>query len=190
MKYSGNRLLSRTESVIEGLAEFTGYLCGFFILAASIIIADAVFMRKVLGQSTSWQSELSVYLLMASAFIGAVYTQKHDGHIGVDLVTAHLQAKSRRIIDIAGSVVGFVVTVVIARYAWPKWWMAIEANEHSESYWGPHLGFPYSFIPLGMTLLALLYLIRIRRKIAQFRAPGPPHSISTAPPSPADKETA
>jgi TRAP-type C4-dicarboxylate transport system permease small subunit len=190
MNNSGNRLLSRTESVVEGLSEFTGYLCGFFILAASLIITEAVFVRKVLGQSTSWQSELSVYLLMASAFIGAVYTQKHEGHVGVDLVTAHLPAKIRRIIDIAGSVVGFIVTVVIARYAWPKWWGAIEANEHSESYWGPHLGFPYFFIPLGMTLLALLYLIRIRRKIAQFRAPGTAQAVPAAPRCPTDKETA
>ena len=190
MKNSGNRLLSRVELAIEGINEFTGYLCGVFILAASIIIAEAVFVRKVLEQSTTWQSELSVYLLMAAAFIGAAYTQKHEGHIGVDLVTAHLPAKTRRIMDTAGSIIGLIVTVVIARYAWPMWWSAIEANEHSESYWGPHLGFPYIIIPLGMSLVALQYLVRIRRNAAQVRAQAAPKTVPTAPLSATNKETA
>jgi TRAP-type C4-dicarboxylate transport system permease small subunit len=177
------KLLGRISGYIDGWSEFTGYLSGFFILAASLVIAQAVFVRKVLGQSTSWQSEMAVYLLMAAAFIGAAYTQKHEGHIGVDLVTAHLPARVHRVIDIAGSVLGLIVTVVIARYAWPLWWEAIKNNEHSETLWGPHLGFPYIIIPLGMTFLALQYLVRIGRKIAQ---PGVQDTVQVGPVAPPD----
>ena len=171
MKDTGNQFLSRTARAVDGLIEFTGYLCGFFVLAAGLINSEAVFTREVLGKSTTWQGELSVYLLMAAALVGAAYTQKHEGHIGVDLVTAHLSAKVRPVIDIAGKVLGLIVAVVLAVLAWDMWWEAIKANEHSETLWGPHLGFPYIIIPLGMSLLALHYVVRIALKIANLHSP-------------------
>jgi TRAP-type C4-dicarboxylate transport system permease small subunit len=183
MQKNGRGFLPRAAKAIDGWSEFTGYLSGFFILAASLVIAEAVFARKVLGESTSWQGEMAVYLLMAAAFIGASYTQKHEGHIGVDLVTSHLPLRVHRVIDIAGSILGLIVTVVIARYAWPMWWQAIKYNEHSETMWGPHLGFPYIIIPLGMTFLALQYLVRIGRKLA---TPGVQDAVQAGPDTPPD----
>jgi TRAP-type C4-dicarboxylate transport system permease small subunit len=120
--------------------------------------------------STIWQIEASTYLLILAVFIGAAYTQKHEGHISIDLVTVLMPAKARDIIGIVGAVLGFIVALVIARYSWPVWWEAIEFDQHSESLWGPHLGFPYILIPLGMTLLALQYVVYIVRKITLFRA--------------------
>ena len=168
MKNTGNRFLSRTAWAIDGLTEISGYLSGIAILVAALIITLAVILRY-LHISTIWQIEAATYLIILSVFVGAAYTQKHEGHISIDLVTILMPAKTRDIIGIAGAVLGFIVAVVIARYSWPVWWQAIEFNEHSESLWGPHLAFPYLLIPLGMTLLALQYIVYIARKVNHFR---------------------
>jgi len=42
-------------------------------------------------------------------------------------------------------------------------------NEHSESLWGPPLWIPYFFLPLGMTLLFLQYIVYIRDKIVNLK---------------------
>lgn len=168
MSYPGKRLLSRTAWVIDGVTEVTGYLCGLAVLAASLIITFGVVVRYM-GISTSWEIELATYLLILAVFVGAAFTQKYDGHISIDLVTIYIPPKPRDIIDIVGSVLGFIVAVVIARFSWPVWLDAIKYNEHSESLWGPHLAFPYLLIPLGMTLLALEYIVYTVRKINHFR---------------------
>lgn len=179
MKNTGSRFLPRVGRAIDGITEFTGYLCGLFVLVAGLFNSEGVLAREVFNKSTTWQGEFSVYLLMAAALIGAAYTQKHEGHIGVDLLTTRLAARTRHIIDIAGKMLGFIVAVVIAVLAWDMWWEAIKANEHSETLWGPHLGFPYIIIPLGMSLLALQYLVRIGFRLASFRADNAPQVTSS-----------
>ena len=49
------------------------------------------------------------------------------------------------------------------------WWETVVNNEHSESLWGPPLWIPYFFLPLGMTLLFLQYILYIRNKITALR---------------------
>jgi TRAP-type C4-dicarboxylate transport system permease small subunit len=49
------------------------------------------------------------------------------------------------------------------------WWEAVVRNEHSESLWGPPLWIPYFFLPLGMTLLFLQYIVGIRDKIVNLK---------------------
>ena len=49
------------------------------------------------------------------------------------------------------------------------WWEAVVGNEHSESLWGPPLWIPYLFLPLGMTLLFLQYIVFILDKIAKLK---------------------
>ena len=49
------------------------------------------------------------------------------------------------------------------------WWETVVNNEHSESLWGPPLWIPTLFLPLGMTLLFLQYIVYIGRKIERLR---------------------
>jgi TRAP-type C4-dicarboxylate transport system permease small subunit len=49
------------------------------------------------------------------------------------------------------------------------WWEAVVGNHHTESLWGPPLWIPYLFLPLGMTLLFLQYIIYIRDKIVNLK---------------------
>jgi TRAP-type C4-dicarboxylate transport system permease small subunit len=49
------------------------------------------------------------------------------------------------------------------------WWESLVNKEHSESLWGPPLWIPYLFLPLGMTLLFLQYLVYIWKKIDALR---------------------
>jgi TRAP-type C4-dicarboxylate transport system permease small subunit len=61
------------------------------------------------------------------------------------------------------------MAAVLAWYAWPMWWEAVVGNHHTESLWGPPLWIPYLFLPLGMTLLFLQYIIYIRDKIVNLK---------------------
>jgi TRAP-type C4-dicarboxylate transport system permease small subunit len=151
--------------IIDGLTRSTGWIAALSLVAAALIITEAVIARKVFGVSTIWQIQGSVYLLMFSVFAGAPFVQKNDAHLNVDLVIVHFSPKTREIILIIVSIATCLLALLVAWYAWPMWWESVVKNTHSESLWGPPLWIPYFFLPLGMSLLFLQYIVYIWRKI-------------------------
>ena len=165
MKQLG-RFLNR---VIDGLTYLTGWTAAICLVAAAIIVTEAVVVRKILRISTIWQIEASVFLLIFTVFAGAPFVQKNEHHLNVDLVIIHLSPRTREILLIVVSIFTCLIAALLAWYAWPMWWETVIGNEHSESLWGPPLWIPYLFLPLGMTLLCLQYIVYIRDKIVKLK---------------------
>ena len=151
--------------MIEGSTYFTGWVAAFCMAAAALIVTEGVIVRKVLGISTIWQIEASVFLLIFTVFAGAPFVQKNEHHLNVDLLIIHLSPRTREITLIAVSILACLIAGLLAWYAWPMWWESVIGNEHSESLWGPPLWIPYLFLPLGMTLLFFQYILYICGKI-------------------------
>jgi len=93
----------------------------------------------------------------------------HDHHLNVDLVIIHLSPRSREITLITVSVLTCILCAIIAVYAWPMWYEAFIRGDHSESLWGPPIWIPYFFIPFGMTLLFLQYIVSISKRIVALK---------------------
>lgn len=165
MKKMGHLLMQ----AIDILSRITGWMAALCLVAAALIITEAVLARKIFGVSTIWQIEASVFLLIFTVFAGAAFVQKNEHHLNVDLIIIRFPPKVREIILIGVSVLTCMLTAVIAWYAWPMWWETLIKREHSESLWGPPLWIPYLFLPLGMTLLFLQYIVYIRDKIIALR---------------------
>jgi TRAP-type C4-dicarboxylate transport system permease small subunit len=151
--------------IVNGLSFLTGGIAALALVAAAIIITEGVVVRKLLGVSTIWQIEASVYLLMYACFVGAAFAQMQDHHLNVDLVIIHLHPRTREMTLIIVSILSCIICGVIAWYAWPMWYEAFVRNDHSESLWGPPLWIPYFFLPFGMSLLFLQYVVCIANKI-------------------------
>ena len=155
--------------ITDGLTVITGWVAALCLVAAALIVTEAVIVRKLLGISTIWQIEASVFLLIFTVFVGAPFVQKNEHHLNVDLVIIHLSPRTREITLIVVSIISCILTAILAWYAWPMWWETVVQNEHSESLWGPPLWIPFLFLPLGMTLLFLQYIVFIGRKIERLR---------------------
>lgn len=155
--------------VTDFLTYVTGWLAALSLVAAAFIVTEAVIVRKLLGISTIWQIEASVILLIFTVFVGAPFVQKNEHHLNVDLVIIHLSPRTREITLIIVSIISCILAATLAWYAWPMWWETVVNNEHSESLWGPPLWIPVLFLPLGMTLLFMQYVVYIGRKIESLR---------------------
>jgi C4-dicarboxylate transporter, DctQ subunit len=161
---------NRLEAVVIAMSKVTGLIGAIFLLAAALVTTEGVLVRKVLGWSTTWQIELSVFLLMYACFVGAAFAQMGEHHLNIDLLIIYLPPRIRETLLIITGILSCVICVVIAWYAWPMWWDAVLLNEHSESLWGPPMWIPYLFLPLGLTLLFLQSVVQIRRRIIALRA--------------------
>lgn len=165
MKKIGNRL----SWLINGLSQVTGGIAALCIVAAALIVTEGVIVRKIFGFSTIWQIEASVFLLIFSVFMGAPLVQKHEHHLNVDLILVYLSPKIRELTLIVVAIATCILSAILAWYAWPMWWETVIEHSHTESLWGPPLWIPYFFLPFGMSLLFLQYLVHIIEKIISFR---------------------
>ena len=159
----------KLEALSRFLCKLTGLIGALSLLAAALVTTEGVVVRKILGWSTIWQIEFSVFLLMYACFVGAAFGQMHEHHLNIDLLIIYLPPRVREVLLICAAVASCVVCLAIAVHAWPMWWSALAANEHSESLWGPPLWIPYLFLPLGVTLVLLQSIVQIRSKIRDLR---------------------
>ena len=163
------RLVELGAWVIQALTNITGWVAALSLVAASVIVTEAVIVRKIFGISTIWQTEASVFLLIFVVFTGAPFVQKSEHHLNVDLLIIHLTPRARELTIIVVSVISCILAGLVGWYAWPMWWETVANHQHSMSLWGPPLWIPYLFLPLGMSILFLQYIVYIRDKIVAYR---------------------
>jgi TRAP-type C4-dicarboxylate transport system permease small subunit len=144
---------------VDRLSELSGYASGVLILASMLTVCYGVFLRYVLGASTVWQLELSTYFLMFAAFVGGAYGLKHGDHVKIDLLVDRVPEKAQLYVRLLASVLGLLFIVVVALIAYGLWWETTESGRTSGTAWNVPLTYPYLIVPLGMTLIALQYLV-------------------------------
>ncbi len=169
MSSPGNRRSSFL-SYIDRLSELSGYISAVLILASMLIVCYGVFLRYVLGASTVWQLELSTYFLMFAAFVGGAYGLRHGDHVNLSLVVDRLPEKTRLYVRLVASILGFVFIAIVALIACDLWWETTQAGRTSGTAWNVPLTYPYLIVPLGMTLIALQYLVIVVELFQQIRS--------------------
>ena len=154
---------------IDRLSELAGYASAVLILISMLVVCYGVLLRYVFGVSTVWQLELSTYFLMFAAFVGGAYGLKHGDHVNLSLIVERLPERIRLYVRLLASVLGFVFVAIVAVIAWFLWWETTEAGRTSGTAWTLPLTYPYLIVPLGMTLIALQYLVIVVQRFQRLR---------------------
>lgn len=149
---------------IDGLSEAAGYVSGILIVVSTLVICYGVVLRAF-GESTIWQTELTIYLLMFVTFVGGAYGLKHGEHVNVDLLTNRLSERGRLAMNLFVSLLCLVFVAVVAWKAYESWAVATQLDWRSGTAWNPPLKYPYAILPLGMALIALQYVAIMVRDI-------------------------
>jgi TRAP-type C4-dicarboxylate transport system permease small subunit len=154
---------------INWLSELAGYASAVLILISMLVVCYGVLLRYFFGVSTVWQLELSTYFLMFAAFVGGAYGLRHGDHVNLSLIVDRLPAKTRLYVKLIASILGFVFIAIVAVIAYFLWWETTEAGRTSGTAWNVPLTYPYLIVPLGMTLIALQYLVIVVELIQRIR---------------------
>ncbi|WP_341213002.1 TRAP transporter small permease [uncultured Limimaricola sp.] len=140
---------------IGHVSTLCGVVAAFMIFASVLITCQMIFLRAVMGQSTVWQTEAVIYLMIGATLIGLPYVQKLRGHVGVDLVPGMLPAGARKMLAVGVLLATIFMIALMLGYGWEMFHLAWERNWRSESVWGIKLWIPYLAVPLGFALFAL-----------------------------------
>ena len=160
------------------LSELTGYLSGIALVVATLVTTHGVFVRYVLRESTIWQTETTIYLMMFVTFVGAAYGLKHHAHVGVDLIVERVEGRIRLVWKVITSILCLAVVLVVLYSSFQMWYDAWQGGHRSATAWRAPLSIAYAILPIGMLLVALQLLAMIIEAIQGLRGRIPMSQVS------------
>jgi len=94
-----------------------GLLSALTVWLLAITVTYDVILR-MLGTPTLWASEVSIYLMLAMAFLGAGATQAADGHFRVNFVRDLCPRKVQIVFDMFAVVISLLFALGFTYGAW------------------------------------------------------------------------
>lgn len=133
--------------------------------ALAVTIVTWMILWRALGNSTFWEIEASVFLMVAAIFLASPYALRTKGHVSVDALEMILPEGARRGLAVF---VQLFVMVVAAYLAWEGLKMTLEAihtGERTNSLWAPPKWPLYAAMPVGLALTILQGSAEIMRLV-------------------------
>ncbi|GGH45370.1 TRAP transporter small permease subunit [Frigidibacter albus] len=143
---------------VHAVSTVCGWIAAAFTVIALFVTCHMIFVRAVLGQSTIWQTEAVIYLMIAATTIGLPYVQKLRGHVNVDLIPLMLPPRARMVLAYVTLLATLAVIMLLAWHSLHIWTEAFDRNWKSSTVWAPPLWVPYLALPIGFGLYVLQLL--------------------------------
>ena len=142
------RQLDWLETLVKGFA-------GLFLFLVFAMVTAQVASRYLLDFSLAAASELSIYCMIWSVFLGAAVAFRSNSHIAMDIVRAKLPARLARVATLITFVLlaGFLILLIFQGYD-----LAQRAMRQLSSASGLPVGYVSMAIPVG-SVLAMVFLI-------------------------------
>lgn len=145
-------------TAVGGASKLFGVVAAGMILLSVIVVCQMVFVRTVLGQSSIWQTEFVMYLLVAATFIGAPYILLTRGHVAVDVLPLMVGQGKRRVLYAVGTLISLAFCGFFLYAAIPWWYETWESGQTTSSLWRARVWIPYLSVPVGLALLCMQLL--------------------------------
>lgn len=112
----------------KAISSVTLYVAALSILMISVVIMMQVFFRYVMNNSLSWAEDVSLMLMVSSAFLVMPYALREGLHISVDVLLDLLPDRARAalalLIDLSILLLTLYAITVSWRFAWSTSMMA------------------------------------------------------------------
>ena len=153
--YAPHRSENAFVRTVGMVSSVCGWIAALLIVVSVLVTCQMIFVRFVLRESTIWQTEAVIYMMIAATLLGLPYVQRLRGHVNVDLLPLMLPPRPR--VVLAWLVVGASMAVVVLMlwHGWHMFHLAWERGWRSDTVWGVKLWIPYLALPMGLGLYAL-----------------------------------
>jgi TRAP-type mannitol/chloroaromatic compound transport system permease small subunit len=162
--------LLKISNAIDWLNDGLGRAASWMVLGACVISAANAMSRYAFDLSSNAWLEIQWYLFAAIVMLGASHTLRVNEHVRVDIVYTHLSERGKEWLDLVGTAVFLVPSMlVIAYYSWPFFMQSWNVQEISGNA-GGLIRWPVKLlVPVGFTLVALQGVSEIIKRAAALR---------------------
>jgi len=134
---------------------------GAAVIVTVLVISYGVLAREALHLSDVWVSEVTTYLMAYMTFVGMAALAWQGRHLKVDIVSAHLGERGKRVLACISTLIVTAVALAMMRLAIDFWWDAWTSGERSWGMFSMQLWIPYSGFVAGMLLLCVAQVTRL-----------------------------
>jgi TRAP-type C4-dicarboxylate transport system permease small subunit len=162
--------MTRLSLAYGRLLDALAVVAALILLAMVIIVTADIVLRNTTGGGLTWANEVSEYSLYVMTLFTAPWLLRRGQHVRLDIILTVVPARVAWLMELAGDVLGFAVSVVLVRYgfamtfdSWrlgaitiknlvfPEWWLLAP-------------------LPAAFALLAVEFVFRFQRLLAGERA--------------------
>ena len=158
---------------VDRLSDACGVVAAVMIFLAVLLTCQMIWVRYISNDSTVWQTEAVIYMMIGATLIGLPYVQRVRGHVSVDLLPNLLPPAGRRALAFLTLGLTIAVIGVMLFYGYELWHLAFSRGWSSDTVWGPPLWIPYLALPVGLGLFLLQLLIDLAAVIVGVDDPFP-----------------
>lgn len=147
--------MERLIRTINRLSILCGVLAVALIAVSILIVCQMVVLRYGFSASTSWQTDVVTFALVAATMLGCPYLLLIGGHVNVDLVINTLSVKNQRSFKIISRMIVMMVGIA---FAWTGAHLTLEAYHGgwlSETVAEIPMWIAYLAMPIGFTMLSI-----------------------------------
>lgn len=138
-----------------------GFLIATLVLMVALIFGQVV-GRYVFQSAPSWTEELARYIHIFQVWIGAGYAVKIREHISVTAFVGMFTGTPRKIMDIASTLVWFILIVLIAIFGTQLVTATLQYGQVS-----PAIQIPFWIVYLAVPLGALSMAVRLIQQLIE-----------------------
>jgi len=142
-------------------ATLPGWILGALMLVGIALNFGNVVSRHLFGQAIFWTEEILVYLTIWGVFLGMAAIAYRGEHLNMDLFSAAIPSRWRKLHRGLVAAVMFAVCVFVAVQSWKTVMLFAQAGQVSIAAGVPK-AIPHAALLVGFVLTALAVLVRLR----------------------------
>ena len=152
-----------TDTVLRGVR---GLVSALRVLAGALLIASVtlnfanVVGRYCFSASIYWAEEVMLFLMVGCVFLGNGVVAWSGRQIRMDVVVGMMPEKAREALNLFSELLFMLTATMMVVFAWPVIRDLWAFDQRSQSAEVP-LVFPQVVIPLGLSIMALLVMVRL-----------------------------
>lgn len=153
--------MKKIYNLFDKLIKFGAYLSGVLIIITTVMIFYEVISRSFFNKPTSWTTELSIYAVIWSCFLGSAYAVRTYSHITVDLLINNVNDHLKTVLAYISNSLGLLFSIIFTVYCLLHVIKTYELGVTSSSLLRVPMYLPELVLPVGGALLCIAFIMQI-----------------------------
>ena len=157
-------------SAIDWFNDLMGKIGALLAIPLVVVVFYEIIMRYAFDAPTVWGFEMTLFIYGINYMLGLAVTEKHGGHVSVDVVTMHLKPKAKALVAMFSYIVFFVpVWLCMVIWTCKYTFNSVSMMERNPTSWNPPVWPVKLLMALGVVMLFLQGLASLIRHYQTYR---------------------
>jgi len=153
--------MKKAYNFFDQLIRSGAYTAGILILITTVMTFYEVVSRSFFNSPTVWATELSVYAVIGSCFLGSAFAVRTYSHITVDLLINNVNDRMKTLLAYISNGLGLLFSVIFTLYGFLHVMKTYSLQVTSSSLLRVPMYLPELVLPVGGVLLCIAFIMQI-----------------------------